>query len=93
MTVGVMQARLILREARSLKDKRQVIKSVKDRLRARLNVSVAETAFQDIRQRAELSVAVVSTDRRHAESQLHQALGQIRAAPGAEIASHEIEYY
>ena len=93
MTVGVLRARVILREARSLKDKRQALNSVKDRLRARFNVSVAETEFQDIRQRAELSVAVVSTERRHAESQLQKALGQIRGAPGLELASQEIEYY
>lgn len=93
MTIGVLRARLILREARSLKDKRQVLSSVKDRLRGRLNVSVAETEFQEIRQRAEVSVAVVSTDRRHAESQLQKALAQIRGAPGLELASQEIEYY
>ncbi len=93
MTVGVLRARLILREARSLKDKRQVVQGVKDRLRARFNVAVAETDFHEIRQRAELSVASVSNERRSLQRTLESALRHVQAAPGAELASHEIEYF
>lgn len=59
-------------EARSLKEKRAVVKSLKDRLR-RLNLSVAETGSQDLWQRAELTVCVVATDRRGAEAMLDAA--------------------
>ena len=57
----------------SLKDKRQVIKSLKDRLHAKFNVSAAETGHQELLQRAEISVAVVATDRRQAQSVLSSA--------------------
>jgi uncharacterized protein YlxP (DUF503 family) len=51
-----------------LKDKRSVIKSLKDRMHNEFNVSVAETAHHDSWQQAELTACVVATDRRHAES-------------------------
>jgi uncharacterized protein YlxP (DUF503 family) len=54
----------------SLKQKRAILRSLKDRLRGRHNVSIAETGHQDIWQRAELSAAVVSSDRRRAQEML-----------------------
>ena len=57
----------------SLKDKRRVLKSLKDRLHQRFNVSVAETDHQDLWQRAELTCSVVATDRRQASSVLSAA--------------------
>jgi uncharacterized protein YlxP (DUF503 family) len=53
-----------------LKEKRSVVRSLKDRLRARFNVSVAETGQQDVVSRAELGVALVATDRGFAEQVL-----------------------
>ena len=53
---------LSLPECRSLKDKRRIVKSLKNRIRGRFNVSVAETAYQDVWTRAQLSVALVTTD-------------------------------
>ena len=61
---------LSLPESRSLKDKRRVVKSLKDRIRGRFNVSVAETAYQDVRNRAQLSVALITTDGVSADSVL-----------------------
>jgi uncharacterized protein YlxP (DUF503 family) len=52
----------------SLKEKRSVIRSLRDRLRSRFNVSVAETGLQDVTSRGELSIAFVSSDGRMAES-------------------------
>ena len=70
MVVGVAVWELHIAGCRSLKDKRQVVKSLTDRLHARFNVSAAETAHQDLHQRAELAVCVVSNDRRHAQELL-----------------------
>ena len=53
---------LSLPECSSLKDKRRVVKSLRDRIRGRLNVSVAETAHQDAWTCAQLSVVLVATD-------------------------------
>ena len=56
MVVGVMTWELHLEGCRSLKEKRHVLKSLKDRLHNRFNVSAAETAHHDLWQRAELTV-------------------------------------
>ncbi|MBB4637889.1 DUF503 domain-containing protein [Longimicrobium terrae] len=77
MVVGVVVWELHIPGCASLKDKRAVVKSLKDRLHARFNVSAAETAHQDLLQRAELSVAVVATDRRQAQSVLSSADGMV----------------
>ena len=76
---------LHLPACQSLKDKRAILKSLKDRLHHRFNVSVAETAHQDLWQRAELAASVVSTDRRHAESVLREVDQMIANADGARI--------
>lgn len=55
---------------RSLKQKRSIVRSLRDRLRARYSVSVAETDFQDDVQRAELTAALAASDRTLAESML-----------------------
>ncbi len=73
MIVGLKTWELHLNGCRSLKDKRRVLKSLKDRLHNRFNVSVAETDYHDSWQRAELACSVVSTDKRHAESVLGSA--------------------
>jgi len=91
--VGVLRVRIILREARTLKDRRHVVKGIKDRLRARFNVSVAEVGHLDARQRAEIGVVCVSTERRHAEGLLENVRRHVASAPGAELASHEVEYF
>ena len=54
----------------SLKEKRSILRSLKDRLRNKFNVSVAETAFQDAHKRAQLTIALVASDGRYAESVL-----------------------
>ena len=68
MIIGVRSFELHLAGAHSLKDKRSVLKSLKDRLHNEFNVSVAETGRNDAWQSAELTVCLVSADRRHAES-------------------------
>ena len=73
MVVGVIGWDIQIYEARSLKDKRAVVKSLKQRLMDRLNVSVAETGHHDLWQRAEITACVVATDRRRAESVLDKA--------------------
>lgn len=70
MTVGLATFELHVNGCQSLKDKRRVVKSLKDRLHQRFNVSVAETNYHDHWQRTELACCVVSTERRHAASVL-----------------------
>ncbi|MGH7530711.1 MAG: DUF503 domain-containing protein [Gemmatimonadales bacterium] len=92
MIVGVMVWELHLPAAQSLKDKRAVVKGLKDRLHHRFNVSVAETDHHDLWQRAELAASVVSTDRLHAERVLREADRLVAGAPGARIVDTSTSY-
>jgi uncharacterized protein len=62
MVVGIVRFELHIPGARSLKDKRQVVRSMKERLRERVRASVAEVEFQDLWQRAAIGFAVVAGD-------------------------------
>jgi uncharacterized protein YlxP (DUF503 family) len=93
VVVGLMTWELHLDGCRSLKEKRHVLKSLKDRLHNRFNVSAAETAHHDLWQRAELTVCVVSTDRTHADSVLRGADRLIEAAAGARIVDTSTSYF
>jgi uncharacterized protein len=66
-SVGVITFELRLDESHSLKDKRHFVKGLKDRLRSRFNVSVAEIDYQDSWQRGLIAAVVVSSDQKLAE--------------------------
>ncbi len=91
MIVGTLQVRLRLREARSLKDKRQVVKSIKDRLHNGFNVSVAEVEALENRQLVVLGIAMVSNEAHHLKVTLGQIVDALRAHPVAEFLEHEME--
>jgi uncharacterized protein YlxP (DUF503 family) len=92
MIVGVLRVSLLLRESHSLKDKRRVLKSIKDRVRSRMNVSIAEVDSQDLHQRADVGAVTVSSSRTHAEKILTDVLKVIDRAPGAERFDTDLEY-
>jgi len=71
--VGIAEIRLLLPGPRSLKEKRRILRSLLDRLRARYPVAVAEVGDQDLWNRATVGVACVSNEGAHA----HQVLGQV----------------
>jgi uncharacterized protein len=91
--VGVITWELHLAACHSLKDKRHVVKSLKDRLHHRFNVSAAETDHHDLWQRAELTVCVVATDRGHAESVLREADRLVEGADGARIVDTSTSFF
>jgi uncharacterized protein len=93
MIVGVLRARLAIFEALSLKDKRRVVKSIKDRLGARHNVSVAEVDDLDHRQAATLGVAMVANEARFVESALSKIVDELRANPHASLLEYDIELF
>jgi uncharacterized protein YlxP (DUF503 family) len=66
-TIGVLTLELQLSEAHSLKDKRQVVKSLKDRLRNKFNVAVSEIDYQDLWQRGLVAAVTVANSHDHAE--------------------------
>jgi uncharacterized protein YlxP (DUF503 family) len=91
MIVGSLRVRLLLRESRSLKDKRRVVKSIKDRLRNAFNVSVAEVGGLENRQVAILGVAMVGGEASYVRGALLQILEALRSHPVAELIAHELE--
>ncbi len=91
MLVGTLRVRLMIRAARSLKDKRQVVSSIKDRLRNHFNISVAEVEAQDHRQLAVLGMAMVSNETQHLRTALSQVVEAIRRHPVAELIDYELE--
>jgi uncharacterized protein YlxP (DUF503 family) len=70
MFIGVSRIVLTIPGARSLKDKRRVVHAFRDRVRARLSVSIAEDGELELSQRATLGVAVVARDAAHCSSLL-----------------------
>ena len=91
MIVGTLRVRLLIREARTLKDKRQVVKSIKDRLANRFNVSIAEVEAQDNRQLAVLGMAMVGNETHPIKVALAQIVEALRSHPVAELLDHELE--
>jgi len=85
MVIGMIVWELEVFGCQSLKEKRSVIKSLKDRLHDKFNVSVAETAHQDKWQRAELTACVVAGEKRHAESVVQSADQMVASEPRARI--------
>jgi len=91
MTIGVLHVTLLLRGCRSLKEKRQIVKSLRERVRHRFNVAVAEIDAQDLWQRAELAIVTVAGDGPFVRDVLESAQRFVLANPDAEVARADIE--
>jgi uncharacterized protein YlxP (DUF503 family) len=83
--VGVAKLSLVIGDAHSLKEKRMVLRPIKDRVRDRLHVTVNEVGELDTWQRAELGCAVVSADRTKALELLDDVVRVAMSVGGAEI--------
>ncbi len=93
MVVGSLTLELHLPQARSLKDKRQVVKGFKEHVRRRFNAAVAEVDFQDLWQRALLGVVTVSGEGAIVEETLERILGEAHELPGAIVVGHDVRLY
>jgi len=91
MVVGVVRIRLGVFEALSLKDKRRVVKGLKDRLAARHNISIAEVDDLDHRQAATLAMAMVANQARYVEGALSKIVDEVRATSSASLLDYDIE--
>ena len=91
MVVGLCTIELHLPGSQSLKAKRQVLLSLKDRLREKFNVSVAEVAEQDRWQKAVLGIACVANENAHANRILDQVVNLVRSVPMIELLQCRIE--
>lgn len=91
MVVGLCTVELFIAGSQSLKDKRQVLHSLKDRLHGKFNLSVAEVDGQDLWQKAVLGMACVANDGSHVNQVLEQALNLIRSIPAVEVVRTKLE--
>jgi uncharacterized protein YlxP (DUF503 family) len=91
-TVGVLTLELRLQNAHSLKEKRHVVQSLKDRLRHKFNVAVAEIDYQDLWQRAAVAAVTVSADHQFAEKVLRSVEDEAAEMLGSELAGATVEW-
>lgn len=92
MVIGLLTLDLHFPGARSLKDKRQALRSLETKLRNRLNVSVAEVEHQDLWQRARLAVVSVNTDQAHLEAALQHAVSEAERQGEIQVLDVSTEY-
>jgi hypothetical protein len=91
MVVGVLTITLNIPEANSLKDKRQVLRSLLDNIRNKFKVSAAEVGDNDTWRRTAIGVACVSNDRRTANRMLDRVVDYIESIPEISVISIELE--
>ena len=89
--VGLLTLSLYIPGSGSLKGRRAVVKSLKDRIRAKFNVSVAEIDDEELWQRATIAVACVSGDGAYANETLNRVVDLARGLPDAELLDYAIE--
>ena len=92
MHVGILRLELGIYDAFGLKDKRRAIKSVKDRIAHRYNVSVAEVAMLDTLRHGVLGVAMVGNDRAYVQGALDKIVDFVRTMPQADLEDYSIEF-
>jgi uncharacterized protein YlxP (DUF503 family) len=90
--IGVLTLELRIENSHSLKDKRHVVQSLKDRLRGKFNVAVAEIEYQDLWQRAAVAAVTVSPDHAHAASVLQAVEDEAAALLGAQLVQATVEW-
>lgn len=90
MVVGTLEARLLVRESRTLKDKRQVVRSVLDRMRGAFNVSAAEVGTHDDVKVATLAFAAVGFEPAAVNGTLQKIAEALRVNPVAEYLGGEV---
>jgi uncharacterized protein len=91
MPIGLLTLEIHIPDAHSLKEKRQVLRSLKERLRARFNVAVAELDHLDTWQRSQIGIASLSNDAVHLERSLRQVLEEAENMLGRDLVAHDLE--
>lgn len=91
MPVGLLTLELHIPDAHSLKEKRQVLRSLKDKLRRQFNVAIAELDHQDVWQRSLLGIVTLSNEDRHVRETLQKVLDQADRELGSLLIGQAIE--
>ena len=93
MPVGVLTLEIQLPYAHSLKEKRAVLRKMRDRLRARFNVAVAELDQQDAWQRATLGIVSISNSQELLDSAFRQVLAEAERILGDDVADYSLDFF
>lgn len=91
-SIQLITVELIIPHAQSLKDKRQVVRSLKDRLRKRFNLAIAEVAYQDKWQRVLLAITMVGPDRQPLLSDADRVRNLIEESPDAQVTDYHQQW-
>jgi uncharacterized protein len=92
MAIGLLTLEIYIPDARSLKDKRQVLRSLKDRLRGHFNVAVAELDYHDVWQRSLVGVVTISNNGRHLAESMQAVAQESERLLGRDLVGQDIEY-
>ncbi len=92
LNVGLCIIQMHLPGVTSLKEKRQILRSLKDRLREHYNVSVAEVEYQDLWQRATLGIVGIASARVPLEQTFSSIQGEVQRRLPGEILSCDVEF-
>ena len=93
MPVGLLTLEIHLPYSHSLKEKRAVLRKIRDRLRSRFNVAVAELDHRDVWQVATLGVVSISDSQPLLDAVLRDVLRESEKVLGEDVAYHEIEFF
>ncbi|HEY6130066.1 MAG TPA: DUF503 domain-containing protein [Candidatus Acidoferrum sp.] len=92
MPIGLLTLELRLPDAHSLKDKRQVIRSLKDRLRHKFNIAIAELDFHDVWQTSTIGIVTLSNAEQHVEESLQHVLAEAQRQLGPILVDHSVDF-
>lgn len=93
LIIGTAKIHLFANWVHSLKEKRMVVKSIIDKTKHKFNVSIAEIEDHDLHQSIVIGIACVSTDKRHADSQIQHIINFIEDNTDAVLESIETDVY
>jgi uncharacterized protein YlxP (DUF503 family) len=92
MVIGILELSLRIDRSHSLKEKRMIINSLKDRLRNNFNIAVSETDSQDKWQTAQLGIVTVNADKKYANRLLSKVIDFLHGFPEAELLDYRMEF-
>ena len=93
MVVGVCWIEMRITGIFSLKEKRKVVRQIRDRTRGKFNVSIAEVGEQNDHNWIQIGIAIVGNDRQYINSKLDIMINFIEGLNAAELTNHEIEIF
>ena len=92
MQLGILRLELAIEQAFSLKDKRSVLKKLKERIKKRFNVSIAEIENQDVWNAATLAIVIVSNEQRFNNQVLDKVVDHVEQFHDCEIDDISMEF-